>query len=119
MPINIVCPGCKKRFSVSEQFAGKKGPCPQCKTVIEIPAVEEQVVIHAPESAGPKDSKGRAVINPIRRKETTVSTKGAIGIGLFIVLVFGVAFGLRVYDGDVPLFIKVLGAISLAPSTLR
>jgi len=115
MPITIVCPGCKKRFSVSEKFAGKKGPCPKCKTVIEIPAAAEEVVVHAPEDAGPKDSKGRSVLKPIMREETTVSTMGAIAIGAFIVVVFGIAFGLRVYDGDVPFFIKALGAISLAP----
>ena len=115
MPINIVCPGCKKRFSVSEKFAGKQGPCPKCKTVIEIPALEDEVVIHGPEAAGLKDSKGRAIVEPIMREETAVSTRGIVGIGVFIVVVFGIAFGLRVYDGDVPFFIKLLGAISLAP----
>lgn len=115
MPINIVCPGCKKRFTVNDKFAGKQGPCPKCKTVIQIPALEDQVVIHAPETAGPKDSKGRAIVDPIMREETTVSTAGAIGIGVFIVLVFGIAFALRVYDGDIPFYIKLLGAISLAP----
>lgn len=115
MPINIVCPGCKKRFTVHEKFAGKEGPCPKCKTVIKIPAPADEVVIHAPETAGPKDSKGRAIINPIMREETTVSTAGAIGIGAFIVVVFGIAFALRVYDGNIPLYIKLLGALSLAP----
>jgi phage FluMu protein Com len=62
MAISIVCTGCKKRFSVSEKFAGLKGPCPNCKTVIQIPAKGDEVVIHAPEAAGPKDSKGAAVI---------------------------------------------------------
>ncbi len=115
MPITIVCPGCKKRFSVSDKFAGKQGPCPKCKTVIEIPALEEEVVIHGPEEDAPKDSKGRAIVDPILREETAVSTIGIVGIGIFIVVVFGVALGLRVYDGDVPFFIKLLGAISLAP----
>jgi len=115
MPINIVCTGCKKRFTVQDKFAGKQGPCPQCKTVIQIPELDEQVVIHAPESAAPKDSKGRSVIDPIKRQETKVSTKLAIGIGVLIVAVLGIALGLRVYEGDVPFFIKMLGAISLAP----
>ncbi len=115
MPINILCPGCKKRFSVNEKFAGKKGPCPKCKTVIEIPELEDEIVIHAPESAGPKDSKGRAIINPIKRKETSISRLGAIGIGVFVIAVFGIAFSLRAYEGDVPMLIKALGAITLAP----
>ena len=116
MPITIVCPGCKKRFSVNEKFAGKKGPCPKCKTVIEIPTVvDEEVVIHAPEAAGPKDSKGRSILKPILREETTVSTLGAVAFGVVIVVVLGIAFGLRVYDGEIPMYIKVLGAMSLAP----
>ena len=37
MPISVVCPGCKARFNVSDKFAGKKGPCPKCKTVLTVP----------------------------------------------------------------------------------
>ncbi len=115
MPINILCPGCKKRFSVNEKFAGKKGPCPNCKTTIEIPELEEDIVIHAPETAGPKDSKGRAIVKPIQRQETTLSVPAAIGIGVMVVAAFGIAFALRTYEGDVPTYIKALGAILLAP----
>ena len=73
MPISVVCPGCKARFSVSEKFAGKKGPCPKCKAVILVPnAPAEEVKIHVPEqfASGGKDSKGRAVSKPILREET-------------------------------------------------
>jgi len=116
MPINVVCPGCKKRFAVSDKFAGKKGPCPQCKAVIEVPKKqEEEIVIHAPADAGPKDSKGRTVLKPILRSETRFSRIAIAGVVLFVLVVFGVAFSLRVYDGDVPLFIKFLGAVAVAP----
>jgi hypothetical protein len=37
MPIPVTCPGCKKSFNVSDQHAGKKGNCPNCKAVIAIP----------------------------------------------------------------------------------
>ena len=90
MPIHVTCPGCKKRYTVSEKFAGQQGPCPHCKTILTIPAKEDEVVIHAPEGAGPKDSKGQAVIRPILREETrfslqwTLSIVGAI-IGAFVV----------------------------------
>jgi cation transport ATPase len=114
MSINIVCPGCKKRFSVDDKHAGKKGPCPKCKTVLEIPAIEEEIVIHGPEESLPKDSKGRSVIDPIMREETTVSTKGIVGICVFVVVVFGIAFGLRAYE-ELPFLFKLLGAVSLAP----
>lgn len=73
MPIRVTCPGCHTRFNVSEKFAGKEGPCPKCKKKITIPAADEKVEIHAPETSGPKDSKGRAVLNPIKRKETVLN----------------------------------------------
>ncbi len=73
MPIDITCPGCKKRFKVSEKFAGQKGPCPNCKTVIQIPAKGEEVVVHAPEQFGPKGKTGVAVLKPIRRQDAKVT----------------------------------------------
>jgi hypothetical protein len=40
MPIAVSCPSCKASFKVSDQFAGKQGPCPKCKTPIKIPKAE-------------------------------------------------------------------------------
>ncbi|MCL2305789.1 MAG: hypothetical protein FWC43_10640 [Planctomycetaceae bacterium] len=67
MSISVVCPGCFKRFQVSEQFAGKKGPCPNCKTIIEIP--KEQVIVHAPDEivSGGKTIKKRTILTPLAR----------------------------------------------------
>jgi predicted Zn finger-like uncharacterized protein len=95
MPLPVVCPSCKARFQVSEQYAGKQGPCPKCKTTITIPKLEEQVVIHAPEEfAGgattvAKDKKGRSVLKPIQRvkvplKWLTVALWGGTFIGLLV-----------------------------------
>jgi len=71
MPISVLCPSCKARFSVSEKFAGKQGPCPKCKATITIPKAEEQVQIHAPEesTAAVKTSTGAPTLKPIARKE--------------------------------------------------
>jgi hypothetical protein len=125
MPISVVCPGCKKRFSVSDKFAGQKGPCPQCKTVIQIPSKEEEVVIHAPEGAGPKDSKGTAVLKPILREETRFNPKIAVGIAVGVVVIFIAAWVIgSSYKPDpatknaphqIPLFWKALAALALAP----
>jgi uncharacterized RDD family membrane protein YckC len=38
MPITVTCPSCNKGLKVPDGAAGKKGRCPQCATVIEIPA---------------------------------------------------------------------------------
>lgn len=40
MAIAVSCPSCKAKFSVSDKFAGKQGPCPKCKTTITIPKPE-------------------------------------------------------------------------------
>ena len=49
MAIDIICSGCFKRFQVSEQFAGRSGPCPGCATIIDIPKLEELIVIEEPD----------------------------------------------------------------------
>jgi hypothetical protein len=123
MPITIVCPGCKKRFAVSEKFAGQKGPCPSCKTVIEIPKLEEQVVIHAPEGGGTKDSKGAAVIRPILRQETRFDPKFAVGIGLAVLVMFVLAYAVgasyrspqRGQPAQVPWVFQAIAALVLGP----
>ena len=59
MAIQVICPGCMRRFEVADRFAGKKGPCPRCGHIIEIP--KEQVVVHAPDEM---IIEGRKVKNP-------------------------------------------------------
>jgi len=115
MPISVVCPGCKARFSVSEKFAGKKGPCPKCKAVILVPeAPTEEVKIHVPEqfASGGKDSKGRAVLKPIMRQETKFKPVAAAGIAAVIVVAFTIAFVLRGVSDKVPIIIVGLLLIS-------
>lgn len=114
MPIDITCPGCRTRFKVSEKFAGQKGPCPKCKTVIQIPGKGEEVVVHAPQEYGPKDASGVAVLKPISREETKVTPIMVVGVisGIFIVLI--AALLLRSLE-QVPAWVLGLGAFLLAP----
>ena len=116
MPIHVVCHGCKAAFQVSDKFAGKKGPCPKCKTVITIPAAEEEIKIHAPEAAGPKDSTGRPVFIPILREETKISQNGLFAIAGACVAVLLLALMLRLLPGGPPSAILFLGAVLLAPA---
>lgn len=81
MPIDVTCTSCKTRFQVSEKFAGKQGPCPKCKTIITVPSKKDEVVIHAPEMSGPKDSKGVLVLKPLARKETRLTP---VNIGIIV-----------------------------------
>jgi hypothetical protein len=94
MPINIVCPGCRKRFAVSEKFAGQQGPCPNCKTAISIPKQEDEVVVHAPEDFGvAKDSSGKKVIEPILREETRFSAKWTVVIVVGVIVAGAIVVG--------------------------
>lgn len=115
MPIQVTCPGCLARFTVSDKYAGKTGPCPKCKKVIVVPDKSQEVVIHAPESSGPKDSKGVAVLKPIRRKEFRVGVKtwAATFIGALSVVAIAISF--RYSNAPPPIWLLALGAIAIAP----
>ena len=125
MAIEVTCPGCKAKFRVSDQYAGQKGPCPKCKTAIEIPKkedAEEEVVIHAPEIESTKGVTGTQVFRPIRRKETKVSVPLTVGIVGSVVIVLIVSFVLRTSipeEGPIPEWAKGLlgfGAFALGPA---
>lgn len=115
MAINVTCPGCHKRFTVSDQYAGKQGPCPACKAQITIPAKADEVVIHAPEQFGPKDKGGRQVLKPIIRSETTVSPVAATIVGSLIFIVLVAAVGFRFVTGGPSSWILGAGALVMAP----
>lgn len=113
MAIPVTCPSCLKRFNVSEKFAGKSGPCPNCKKTIKIPEKSEEVVIHAPDEAAPKDSKGRSILKPIRRSEVKLTLPVMLAIGLTALVVFGISLGLGLSGGAPPVVLG-LGALLLA-----
>jgi len=118
MAIRVTCTGCKARFNVSDNFAGKSGPCPKCKTVIKIPEKSEEVVVHAPQEFGPKDSTGRSVLKPIFREETKVTPVGIAIWAASMVVVLGGALAVRFLasgESGIPLPVLVVGAIALAP----
>lgn len=117
MAIDVTCPGCKTRFQVSDKFAGKKGPCPKCKFVIQVPDKEDEVIIHAPEVSGPVDSKGQAVLKPIARKEVRLSIPVIVGIvsAVLVVLVLALVIRLQFPGGKVPELLTIVGAIAIAP----
>lgn len=117
MPIRVTCVGCHTRFDVSEKFAGKEGPCPKCKKIIRIPTADEEVVVHAPEHSGPKDSTGQSVLKPISRSETDLS---GVQITLIICTILGflaAALGLRFTYEDkenFPIYMLAIGAVLMA-----
>jgi hypothetical protein len=115
MSIRVICPSCHASFNVSDQFAGKEGPCPKCKTKIKIPDQAEEVVVHAPDAYGPKDSAGRSVLRPVARTETNFSWIYAVAIGVAVLAAFIIAAVLRTME-DVPVAMIVLAAVALGPT---
>lgn len=85
-----------KRFQVSDKFAGKSGPCPNCKEQIKVPEKDEEVVIHAPDDGAPKDRTGQSVLKPLERTETDVTRKGLLSTIGGVLAAVVVAIGLRV-----------------------
>jgi hypothetical protein len=116
MPINVTCPGCMKRFQVADKFAGKQGPCPNCKKTIVIPKKEDEVVIHAPEhsEAGAVGAGGRHALKTYKRKDTKFQPlvfTGVVGAVLVALLVALVLRGM----GGIDDWVKAAGAIVLGP----
>jgi hypothetical protein len=67
MSIIVVCPGCRKSFKVNDKFAGKTGPCPNCKRQLQVPAKSDEVTVHAPEefAGGGRSTTGKLVTKPV------------------------------------------------------
>ena len=92
MSIFVVCPGCHKRFTVGDQYAGKTGPCPKCKTAIRVPKKDEEVQVHAPTKFGEggRSVTGELLTKPIERKAIKLSPVvgvAIVGAGLLVLLV--------------------------------
>jgi len=113
MPIQVTCQKCHKRFTVTEKFAGKSGPCPNCKTTITIPIKEDEVVIHAPEAHGSTGATGKNVLRPIEREEVEATPVAVLSIMGMIIVSVVAAVVLRY------LFPQPPDANAVEPATLR
>ncbi len=115
MAIDVTCPSCLTRFQVSDKFAGKSGPCPKCKKTIKVPEKKAEVVIHAPEVSGPKDSTGAAVLKPLARQEVRLTTTQIIAIVGSVIVVVALAAVLRTQSKDIQNLAAILGSVLLGP----
>lgn len=43
MPILVTCKPCQKTFQVKDEHAGRVAKCPQCRSLIKIPLIDEQI----------------------------------------------------------------------------
>lgn len=118
MSIPVVCSGCQKRFNVDDKHAGKKGPCPNCKTIITIPTpLKDEVKVHVPEEfqSGGKDAKGRAVLKPVARKDARFRPRTAAAIVAAAAVVVGGAFLARGWETGAKYGLIALGLAAITP----
>jgi hypothetical protein len=118
MPIQVVCPGCTSRFTVSDQFAGRTGPCPKCKKPITIPAAAPAAVtIHEPEApATSSQGSGRVPTAPIASTERPVSRLqfALVGVGAVACLIFASLARAAWQPGQAPAWALATAAVGLA-----
>ena len=100
MSIRVTCNKCHTRFNVSEKFAGKEGPCPKCKAKIRVPMPADEIRIEAPKTKGPTDTEGRAIVDPILRRDTVLSTVQIVLLVAGMIGFLALAFGMRYAVSD-------------------
>lgn len=116
MAINVTCPGCFTKFTVADKFAGQKGPCKKCKTIIEIPKLEDQVIIHAAEhEAGAVGVSGRHVLKTYKRQDTKFRPLVFAGVVGAVLVILLVALVLRGTAASQNTWILAGGAVLLGP----
>jgi len=118
MAIFVVCPGCRTRFNVSDKFAGKSGPCPKCKTVIQVPKLTEQVVIHEPEqfASGGRTQTGKLATKPIARPRMEINAVAAAAvIGAILVVAVGTFVLGRASAFENPI-VRIVGLLLVTPA---
>jgi hypothetical protein len=99
MTIDVICSGCLKSFQVGDQFAGRSGPCPGCKTIISIPALEDQLIIEEPEYK-PGSPAGHTKIDGITRRPGVFQRFEFITLCSLFVLASAVAVLTRILQDD-------------------
>ena len=116
MAIRVTCPGCHKRFKVSDQFAGRSGPCPNCKTVIRIPTKDEEVKLHGPEGFG-AGVRGAMTTKPILREETTLQPVFllSVAVGTLLVLIVTAILGRADFFGQQTVFRSTIALLLVSP----
>jgi hypothetical protein len=113
MSIIVVCEGCRKSFKVSDKFAGKSGPCPRCKRVIQVPAAGQEVQVHAPKqyAGGGRTKSGKLALEPVAFRSVTLDPVRItlIVAAVLIVLVFTWVGGRRgVFQSPIAISIGLL-----------
>jgi hypothetical protein len=115
MAIQVICPGCRSTFTVSDKFAGRTGPCPKCKKPITIPSdAVKEVKIHGPEEEAAVP--GRAPLAPIVFVEQPIPkiAYAAVTVGAVAAMLLAVVARFTWGAGQAPLWLLIATAFIVA-----
>jgi len=83
MAIRVICDECGREINVKDEFAGRKGKCPSCGAVIQVPTLEEaaaqQAAAEKPVEAPPSEAADEA--QPTPEGEPEGETKSCVHCG--------------------------------------
>ena len=115
MPISVTCGSCKTRFSVSENFAGQTGPCPNCKKPLTVPKADA-VQIHEPDAPTATAAGGQFPTKPLPKRNKPVSTIALLLSGGLALASFEGAAAARIVfsPGGAPAWLQGAAAVVVA-----
>ena len=116
MPIQVICPGCHKRFKVSDQFAGQTGACPSCKGEIKVPDKSDEVQVHGHDefADGGRGVDGTLLTKPVERSVTKFNPVVAVIIAaVCLVVLVGTFLGGNLIVGSS--LVRALGVLLISP----
>jgi hypothetical protein len=94
MAISLICPGCHKTINAPEKFAGKKGTCPFCKTLVEIRvpsaanvAAGSDSMIYPPSPPLPQPHTMAASAKPAERKQVAAESTAGVSRPMLIAMI--------------------------------
>ncbi len=73
--LDFNCKNCGKKITVPRSYAGKKGKCPNCKTVVTVPEIEEDTLLELKDS---DDGQQQTPPQPEIRLEQEASSQDRI-----------------------------------------
>ena len=116
MAIVVVCPSCRKRYQVSDKFAGMSGACPNCKKPIRVPTKAEEVKIFEPGESPEDIRRGRGKIKPLPRLDARWNATTATIVGASVAVAFISAWvGGRTGALAESFLVKAIGLLLVSP----
>ncbi|WP_254507112.1 M48 family metallopeptidase [Anatilimnocola floriformis] len=77
MPITVICEDCSHQLVVGDQMAGKQGLCPNCKTVLTVPAqidaAAQKAIGHSVATAGAHTAVRSVPVTTVTKHQSAVA----------------------------------------------